>query len=187
MLVLALGSGAMQLPGVNVAAATKPKTAGQLCTANHLRVIPHSAFAVWGTEAFLVVLENVSKSNCTLEGYPQLRMLDVGGKSIATRVAHGSAFGSANFTGVTLISVKPGWSGLFGLTYPNSIDYPPATCPISDHVKIHIPNMKESIILKWRIQPYGGKTGVTPRCGEISVSFIYGPYRLTKSQLNNAA
>jgi hypothetical protein len=187
MLVLALGSGAMQLPGFNVAAATKHKISGVSCTANHLSVKPIGALAPKGTTAYLISLENVSKTSCTLEGYPQLRMLDASGKSIATRVTHRSAFAGANATGVTLVTVKPGWSALFGVTYPNSSGYVPATCPISDRLEIHIPNMKESIIFKWRIQPYGGKSPATPHCGEIGVSFVYGPHRLTKAQFNRTA
>lgn len=80
-----------------------------------------------------------------------------------------------------LVTVKPDWSGLIEVTYPTWVDYPPATCPISDHVVIHIPNMKEPIIFKWRIQPYGRKSTGTPHCGEIGLSFVFGPYRLPKS------
>jgi hypothetical protein len=176
------------LPGLNVEAATKPKTAGVSCTPNQLSVKPVGALAQFGTNGYLVSLENISKSSCTLEGYPQLRMFGAGGKSITTRVTHRGGFAGANATGVTLVSVKPGWSGLIALTYPNSSGYDAsATCPISDHVEIHVSDMKESLIFKWRIRPYGGKSAATPHCGEISVSFVYGPYRLTKSQLNDAA
>jgi len=114
-------------------------------------------------------------------------MLDAAGKAIPTRATHGAAFGGANESKVALITVKPGWSGLFSLLYRNSPDYPPAACPISEHVEIHIPNMKKPIVVKWRIQPYGGKAGAPPHCGQVSVSYVYGPTRLPKSQLNDAA
>ena len=124
LLVFAFGSGVIQLPGLTVEAATKPKTAGVSYTPNQLSVKPIEALAPVDTMSYLVSLGNVSKSSCTLEGYPQLRMLDAGGKSIATRVTHRSAIAGANATRVTLVTVKPGWSGLFGLTYPNSLLVP---------------------------------------------------------------
>jgi hypothetical protein len=188
VLIFAFGSGVIQLPGFNVEAATKPKTAGISCAPNQLSAKPVEALAPFGTNGYLVSLENVSKSSCTLEGYPQLQMLNAGGKSITTRVTHRGGFAGANATGVTVVTVKPGWSGLFALTYPNSSGYvAAATCPISDHVEIHVPDMKESLIFKWRIRPYGGKSAATSHCGDISVSFVYGPYRLIKSQLNDVA
>jgi hypothetical protein len=186
MVVLALSSGVMAT--AKVAAATKPKNPGLACTPNHLRAITYPALTQTGTTGYAVALHNVSNSTCTLEGYPQLKMLDAAGKAIPTRVTHGAAFTGANAgqeRRVTLITVKPGWSALFAGSYPNSTNYPPAACPISDRVEIHIPNMKEPIVVKWRIQPYGGKTGAPPHCGQVSVSYVYGPYRLTKSQLNN--
>lgn len=186
MFLLVLASGVMQLSGSNIAAATRPETAGRPCTPNHLRAIPSEGLAATGTNAFLVVLENVSSSSCTLEGYPQLKMLDKAGKTIASRISRLAPNAGKNTTKVTLITVKSGWQGLFALSYPNSTDYPPASCPVSDRVEIHIPNMKESIVIKWRIRPYGGKSGTTPDCGQVSVSFIYGPYHLSKSQFNGS-
>lgn len=188
VVVFAFSSGVIQFPGLNVGAATKPKTDGVPCIPNQLSIKPEGALNPSGTNGYLVSLENVSKSSCTLEGYPQLRLLDAGGKSITTRDTHRDGFAGADATGVTLVTVRPGWSGLFAVTYPNSSGYDTtATCPISDHVEVHVPNMKEPLIFKWRIRPYGGKSFATPHCGEISVSFVYGPYRLAKSQLNDAA
>jgi hypothetical protein len=187
MVAFAISSGAMQLRGSNVTAATMPKTV-QPCAPKQLRVIPGPSLAPMGTKAYLFILENVSKDICTLEGYPTLRMLDAGGNIIAARVTHISASNTVNAaTGVTLVTVKPGWSAFFDVRYPNWLDYPPATCPISDHVTIHIPDMKKSIIFKWRIQPFGHESAGTPHCGEIGVSFVFGPYRMTKSQLNQIA
>jgi hypothetical protein len=183
LLVIAIGPWAMQLPGSSVAAASKTQTAAQPCRVSQLSVKPKEGLAKYGTKEYLVSLKNVSTTSCTLKGYPQLRMLGAGGKIIATEVTHGSAFVGAKATGVTLVTVKPGWSALFALTYPDSIEYTPATCPISDHVEILVPNMKESVTFKWRIQPYGGATAAKLHCGEIGVSFLSGPYHLTKSQL----
>ena len=184
--MLALGSGVIQYVGSSIAAGAKPRIAVQPCTPNLLKAMPIGALAPLGTSEYLVALENVSTSNCALEGYPQLRMFDEAAKAIPIRVAHRGAFAGRNATGVTLITVKPGWSGLFALSYPNSTDYPPASCPVSNRVEIRIPNMKEPIATKWRIRPYGGKSGTTPVCGEVSVSYVYGPQRLTKSQLTDA-
>jgi hypothetical protein len=183
LLVVAIGPWAMQIPGANAGAASKTQTAAQPCTASQLSVKPMEGLATQGTKYYLVSLKNASTTSCTLKGYPKLRMLDAGGKYIATLITHRGAFVGAKATGVTLVTVKPGWSALFSLAFPDSIDYAPATCPISDHVEILVPNMKGSVIFKWRIQPYGGATVAKLHCGEIGVSFLSGPYHLTKSQL----
>jgi len=185
--LLVLASGVTQLSGSNIAAATKPEVAGKPCTPNHLRAIPVHGLATTGTNYFLVVLENVASSGCTLEGYPHLKMLDKAGKTIVSRISHLAPSAGKNTTKVTLITLKPGWQGLFALSYPNSTYYPRSSCPVSDRVEIHIPNMKDSIVIKWRIRPYGGKSGTSPHCGQVSVSFVYGPYHLNNSQFNGLA
>jgi hypothetical protein len=182
--VLALGlvTGLMELATLSVAGATKPKT-GLPCAPIDLRAIPLGVLAPNGTSGYLVALKNVSNSSCVLEGYPQFRMLNKAGRAIATLVTHSGAprYG-ASASRAALITVKPGWSSLLSVSYLNSTNYPPATCPSSNRVEIEIPNMKEPIVFKWRIQPYGGKIGATPHCGEVSVSFVYGPmYRLPDS------
>lgn len=182
LLVVAIGPWAVQLPGANAGAASKTLIAAQPCTASQLSVKPMEELATSGTKYYLVGLKNVSTTSCTLKGYPQLRMLDAAGKSIETLVSHRGAFAGAKATGVTLFTVKPGWSALFALTFPDSIDYIPATCPTSDHVEILVPNMKQSINIKWRIQPYGGASVAKVRCGEIGVSFLSGPFHLTNSE-----
>lgn len=187
MFLLVLVSGVTQLSGSNIAAAAKPDVAGKPCTPNQLRAMPVAGLAPTGTSYFLVVLENVSRSRCTLEGYPNLKMLDRAGKSIASRISHRAPPVGKNSKEVTLITIKPGWQGLFALSYPNSTDYPRASCPVSDRVAIRIPNMKESVVIKWRIRPYGGKLEATPDCGQVSVSFVYGPFHLSKSQFNGSA
>ena len=184
MFLVLLASGVTQQSGSTIAAATKLETAGKSCTPNHLRVIPTHGLAVTGTNFFLVALENVSKSSCTLKGYPKLKMLDKAGKTIASRISPLAPDAGKNTKKVTLITVKPGWQALFALSYPNSTYFPAASCPVSDLVQIRIPNMKSSIVLKWRIRPYGGKSTTTPDCGQVNVSFVYGPYHLSKSQLN---
>jgi hypothetical protein len=181
MFLLLFVSGVMQLSVSTIAAATKPEVARKPCTATQLRAIPDAGLAPTGTSYFLVVLENVSSSSCTLEGYPQVKMLDRSGKTIASRISHLAPSPGKNTTKVTLITVKPGWQGLFALSYPNSTNYPSASCPVSDRVAFRVRNMKESIVIKWRIQPYGGKPDTILDCGQVGVSFVYGPYHLSGS------
>lgn len=148
MFVLMLVSGALQLLASNTAAAARPEISGKPCTPENLRAIPDEGLAPTGTNYFLVVLENVSSSHCTLEGYPRVKMLDKAGKTIASRISHRAPTAGKNSKEMTFLTVLPGWQGLFDLSYPNSTDYPAASCPVSDRVEIHIPSMKGSIAIK---------------------------------------
>jgi hypothetical protein len=187
MVLLIFVSGGMQLSGSTIASATKSEIAVKPCTPNQLRAIPDAGLAPTGTSYFLVVLENVSGSSCTLLGYPRIQMLGKAGNTIASRISHLAPSEGKNSTEVTLITVKPGWQGLFAFSYPNSTDYPRTSCPVADRVEIHIRNMKEPLVVKWRIRPYGGKSDTTPDCGHVGVSFVYGPYHRSTSQFVGSA
>lgn len=121
-----------------------------------------------------VGLKNVSKTTCTLTGYPDLQMLDAKGDPIATHVLY-----RPSYTLVTqaekLVLLTPGAIAMFDLGFDNGTGYGTSICPTSAQVKITPPGSTEPLTVSWQIQPYGGGTIPKLRCGEISVTRIYGP------------
>jgi hypothetical protein len=178
ILIVTLGFGVMQLPGSNIAAATKSSTISNICSATQLDVTLESAFATFFNVAYVVDLRNSSNIDCTLRGYPKLQMLNKDGWVISTQTLHRSIFGSSS-TVVKLVTVKPSWSALFDVTYPNRLRYAPASCPTSNRVEILFSDAKRSIAVRWRIRPYGGTSIAKLRCGVVRVSPFYGPFHLS--------
>jgi hypothetical protein len=119
-----------------------------------------------------MTFKNISTATCTLEGYPIIQMTDVSGKSIPTYVSHGNTF-SAPKTVVKLVTIAPGGVGKFDLLYEAQTGYGTAICPTSTSVDFTPPGSTAPLVLKWKIQPYGGATIQTLRCGELKVSPLY--------------
>ncbi len=118
--------------------------------------------------------KNISTTPCTLKGYPILQMLDATGHSLPTYVTHANSFdGSAEPAKV--ITLAPGLDAKFDMIYPAQTGYGNAKCPTSSQVEITAPGVSKSEIISWKIQPYGGSTIQTLRCGEIRISPVYAP------------
>ena len=182
ILVAALGSGAMQITGSNIAAAAaKSSTVTEPCRATQLDARLMGALATYGTTAYVVNFRNISTTACTLRGYPKLQMLNADGGVISTQTLHRSIF-DFYATVVKLVTVLPNWSAVFDVSYPDWLRYAPASCPTSNRVKILFSNANRSITVKWRFRPYGGSSIAKVHCGEISVSPFYGPYRFARGR-----
>jgi Protein of unknown function (DUF4232) len=182
--LFALTSVASGLPISSLASASATSAVAHTCTAADLAVKPISAFGVVGTRAFLISLKNISVNDCTLKGYPRLRLVGANGTSIATYTLPGKIFGQK--TVVRLVRVKPRWSALFDVTFSTGLNYSPKTCPISEGVVVGVPMSRQTVTVKWRIRPFGGPSIEKLRCGELQVSPVYGPYLLTPSELGDS-
>ena len=100
-------------------------------------------------------------------------MLNAEGNAILTRMIHSHRRTFLNPSpAVTSVTVTPGSSAYFALTYPNSTDFTPVRGPKSDRVEIFVPNVSRPTTLKWSIKPYGGSLSQELLCGEITVSAI---------------
>ena len=116
--------------------------------------------------------KNISKSACTLRGYPSLQMLDSNGRRIATHMRRGAS-ASVPFIAIKVVMLRPGGVAKFDLGYANQTGYGSASCPTSARVTITPPNNLKLINARWHLQPYGGSTIAKLRCGEITVSPVY--------------
>ncbi len=126
--------------------------------------------------------KNVSKSACTLRGYPSLQMYDAKGRRIATHIMHGAS-ASVPPIAMKLVTLRPGVTAKFDLGYANQTGYGTATCPTSARVTLTPPNNLVPLGARWHLQPFGGSTIAKLRCGEITVSPVYAVSKATAISL----
>ena len=120
--------------------------------------------------------KNISKSTCTLQGFPNFQMLDRSSKLIATHVMGGTSY-TVHYQSEDIVTLLPGNEAMFDLGFDNATGYGRALCPASAKVEVTPPGTTESITVPWKFQPYGGGTIANLRCGEITTSPVYWPVR----------
>ena len=120
--------------------------------------------------------KNISKSTCTLQGFPNFQMLERSGKLIATQVIGGTSY-TVHYQSEDIVTLLPGNEAMFDLGFDNATGYGRSLCPTSAKVKVTPPGNTESITVPWKFQPYGGGTIANLRCGEITTSPVYWPIR----------
>ncbi len=115
---------------------------------------------------------NISKTSCTLKGYPSLQMYDTSGHRISTHIIHGPSASVPNIA-AKVVLLRPSGVAKFDFGYANQTGYGSASCPTSARVTITPPKNVKGISANWKLQPYGGMTIAKLRCGEINVSPVY--------------
>ncbi|MFI5035736.1 MAG: DUF4232 domain-containing protein [Acidimicrobiales bacterium] len=178
--LVAIGVGTVQVIASSLAGASKSNAIAHVCTTEELKVKLQSGMAPLGRRVYLFGLMNISTTDCTLMGYPRLKLLGANGKPIAAHNSHVRLPGTRPIF-EKLITVAPRWSALFTVTYATWIDYSPKTCPSSDQAEIFLPNGSQPITVRWHMDPYGGPSITKLRCGVVHVSPVFGPYFLTKA------
>jgi len=113
-------------------------TAAKRCSSSQLRVQLGSAEAALGHIGQVVSFLNASTSGCTLDGYPDLQMLDAAGGTVHTRLRHGIAY-TVPPVPRRLVVVKPGRRASFDVGYDDSTGYEREQCPTSARVEITPP------------------------------------------------
>lgn len=146
--------------------------AAKRCSSSQLRVKLGNAEGALGHIGQVVSFLNTSASTCTLDGYPDLQMLDVAGDAVHTQLRHGIAY-TVPPVPRRLVIVKPGARASFDVGYDDSTGYEREQCPTSARVEITPPHAVTPITVRWRIQPYGGGSVTHLRCGEITVSAVF--------------
>ena len=153
------------------------------CHSSQLRVEQGLVGAAMGHIGITAAgFRNISKTVCTLKGFPALQMLDAQGRRIATHMMHGAS-ASVPFIAMRVVVLRPGGVAKFDLGYANQTGYGSANCPTSAAVTVTPPNNLNPINARWHLQPYGGSTIAKLRCGEITVSPVYALNRATTTRV----
>ena len=143
------------------------------CHSSQLRVEQGRVGAAMGSIGITAAgFRNISKTACTLKGYPTLQMFDANGHRISTHVMHGAS-ASVPFIATKVVMLRAGQAAKFDLGYANQTGYGLANCLTSARVTVTPPHNLKPISAPWKLQPYGGSTIAKLRCGEITVSPVY--------------
>lgn len=148
---------------------TSTTSVATACATTQLKVVLGIANGAMGHVGQEVHLQNTSSSPCTLSGYPSLQLVDGAGKPLATHVIDGSDYIVPRIR-VRTVTLAPHGAAAFLIGYADGTGYGSAQCPKSSSVKIYPPHLTTPLIVAWHLQPYGGATIATLRCGEITVS-----------------
>lgn len=148
---------------------TSTERVATACATSQLKVVLGIANGAMGHIGQEVHLQNTSTSACTLSGYPSLQLIDGVGKPLATHITDGSDYIVPRIR-VRTVTLAPNGAAAFLIGYADATGYGSAQCPKSSSVKIYPPHLTSPLIVAWHLQPYGGATIATLRCGEITVS-----------------
>jgi Protein of unknown function (DUF4232) len=126
-----------------------------------------------GSGGTSIILKDVWRAACSLDGYPSVQMLSVAGRPIQTMDEHGPAMVMPPHVRVRKVTLVSGESARVYLGYTNPGDFVGfrgfAGCPASASVRVTPPDNHASITLKLRISGADEIRGRV-RCGEISIS-----------------
>src|SRR5579862_2745452 len=144
------------------------------CFSSQLAAKLGPAGVALGHAGQVVRFKNISRTICTLSGYPGLQMLNAAGHPIRTQVLHGIAY-TVPSVRERVVTLAPGAAASFDLGYDDGTGYANERCPTSSRVQITPPHAHRPITISWRIQPYGGGSIAHLRCGQITVSAVFAP------------
>jgi len=139
------------------------------CTTDQLKIVLGVANVAMGHVGQEVRFENTSTSSCVLTGYPSLQLVDASGHPLATHINDGSGYIVPSLP-VRRVVLAPHRAAAFLIGYSDATGYGAASCPKSAFVKIFPPRLHVALTVAWHLQPYGGATIATLRCGELTVS-----------------
>ncbi|WP_201733481.1 DUF4232 domain-containing protein [Acidithrix sp. C25] len=151
---------------------TKPKdvrVAGGRCVPSQLTITEGRPSVAAGSIGVSFSMTNSASTECYMQGYPGLEMLNSAGGSIPTYVHRGNSV-SVISEPVTKVTLQSGQTAYFLLGYSDGTGYGSASCPTSASIEVTPPNDYGFNVVKAIINPYGGRTIANLQCGDVTVS-----------------
>lgn len=127
---------------------------------------PQGAMGSIGQE---ITLQNMSRSTCTLFGYPGLALLGANGQALPTTVQRGPSV-VVQAQAPARVTVAPGHYASFVIGYADATGYGNQVCPTSVNVEVTPPNDFHYLVIPDKVSAYGPKQG---QCGAIHISPVY--------------
>jgi Protein of unknown function (DUF4232) len=132
-----------------------------------------SAGAITGSAGHLLsefAFVNRGRARCSLEGYPQLQMLDGAGAGLSTTDRHAPP--GADGIHKRLVILAPGARAYFGAFYADRTGYDNLRCPAAARLRLTPPRAPHALTLsgpRAHIAPYGGTTSHL-HCGIVELT-----------------
>jgi hypothetical protein len=156
---------ALALPA-GISNAGNAHAAAIACSANQLKVSLAGINAGVGNAGAMLKVTNKSKTACTVKGYPALKLLNAGKKTMASHISHGSGY-LFKKRPVTTVSLRPGASAYFVVEW-SPVPSGTSACPSSSYLSFALPGSSKPITIpigKWKMMACGGKLVVSAFSG----------------------
>ena len=156
--------------GIRILPSAPPATAAwPACTTYQLRMTDGGTGAGLGNVATLIHLTNVSTSGCTLEGYPEVRVIGSSGALLPTHVQRATQ-GAYMFASMAVgrVALAPGDVASLELGYTDTpfgsaADAPyDVACPPGRRLRVILPGVHQYGTASVAMAPCGGKVEVSP-------------------------
>jgi hypothetical protein len=143
-----------------------PHTSG--CAGSQLTLAYGGTEGATGHLELTVTVRNSSQAACELRGYPSARLLNGAGRALPLRVARGRGFFPDTDSRPHAVSLKPGGSAHFGLSFVTNSEYKGAhVCRAATTAMLSAPGSRahwQRVSLRTgpRIMPCGSQLVVSP-------------------------
>jgi hypothetical protein len=181
-MLLGLATVAILIAGCGGGATSQPTRTGfERCLSDQLSVRQGRLGAAAGSSGTSLIFKNVSRSPCSLEGYPSLQTFNAAGKPVPTFARDGAPFTTIPpGLRVRIVKLAPGATASVYVGLPDSFGAGSATCPETARLRIIPPGDRAPIMIPWRLDPPGA-TGRPGRerlqCGQITISPVATPIK----------
>jgi Protein of unknown function (DUF4232) len=116
-------SASISTPAQTTAKTPHASTAGGPCASSQLALSYAGTEGATGHLELTLALRNVGASACLLQGYPEARLLDRAGRTLPLHVSHGGGFFPDTMPAPRAVTVKPGASAHFGISFATNNEY----------------------------------------------------------------
>jgi hypothetical protein len=138
------------------------------CAGSQLALADGGTEGATGHLELTVTMRNTSPSACVLRGYPRARLLNGAGRALPLRVARGHGFFPDSDSRPQQVSLRPGGSARFGLSFDTNNEYKGAhVCRTVAAAMVSTPGspghwQRVSLRSGPRIAPCGSRLVVSP-------------------------
>ena len=126
-----------------------PPTGPVACRTSQLQLATGASDGGMGRQWTTYVFRNHSALACTLSGFPAVRLLDAGGRVIATL--------PGNDATNPVVRLGPGGSASFGIGQLLNPDYPGQPCPPATTLLVTPPHQAKALTVATTLAPCGGR------------------------------
>jgi Protein of unknown function (DUF4232) len=134
---------------------TPPPTSHQptgpiACRTSQLHLRTGLTDGATGRQWTTYVFQNRSALDCTLSGFPTVRLLDPSRREIASLPSHDAATNP-------VVRLRPGGSAYFSVGQPSGPEYPGQPCPAAATLIVTPPHQGQALRIPTTLAPCGGR------------------------------
>lgn len=152
------GTPSTSTPSIASTQTTTTTTTPPRCTVSQLSVRQTSSNGAAGSIGLTYAFTNISRSTCSLFGYPGMLMLNASGKPLPTTVVRAPSVVVPSVAEHTVV-LAPNAIASF---YAGYSDVSASSCPQASRLEVTPPNDYDHLVISTAIAPCRGRINVSP-------------------------